>query len=222
MATYTYDPSWWDSFDKGNSIEWVMTSGNGAYAGGSLIGAQTRTHQGYLVASLNPPTERMVILEKISEYIRIGGEDYDLEASSHRGGKRSEGQRYLRKVTYDGTIGFCYELGSAKDDTHSSPVCESGAGLFTMSKHIALVRGENTVAVDYVFTNYSADEAEIYLTPLINCREHNTLMRREDLDFDLLLTGDTLSAVPAKRPDIRIDLSFSEGEFIELLDKYDA
>ena len=35
--------------------EWAMTNGIGGYAGGSVIGACNRTHQGYLIASLHPP-----------------------------------------------------------------------------------------------------------------------------------------------------------------------
>ena len=222
MATYTYDSSYWSSFEKGNALEWVMTSGNGAYAGGSLIGARNRTHQGYLIASLNPPTERYVVLEQISEFISIGGICYDLETSQHRGRVYSEGQKYLKKVTYDGTVRFDYELGPAGTGAQGLPECEAGVCTFSLTRHIALVRDENTVAVDYTFTNYSAEEAAVYLTPAFTFREHNTLKSAEDLKFTDLITGDTLSLVPYEKDDIRIDLSVSEGRFLELADKFDA
>ncbi len=222
MMTYTYDPSRWNTFEEGNSLEWVMTSGNGGYAGGSLIGARNRTHQGYLTAALNPPTERFVVLEQISEFISVGGTEYDLETLQHRGKVYSEGQKYLKKVTYDGTIRFDYELGPVRTDAESLPECESGVCVFTQTKHIALLRDENTVAVDYTFTNYSAEEAAVCLTPAFTFREHNTLKSAEDLKFTDLITGDTLSLIPHEKEDIRIDLSVSEGRFLELADKYDA
>ncbi len=215
MATYTYDARYWSSFDEGNSMEWVLTAGNGAYAGGSLIGAENRTHQGYLIASLNPPTGRYVVLDRITEYVNLGSKDYDLEASQHKGHTITDGYRYLKKVTYDGTVKFEYDLKE-----HSS-ACESGTSPMSLTKHIALVRDENTVAVEYRFINYSADKAEIYLTPRFNFHEHNTLSSEEDLKFLSLVTGDTLSLVPEQKDDIRIDLSVSEGEFLELADKYD-
>ena len=215
MAIYTYDPRYWSNFDEGNSLEWVLTAGNGAYAGGSLVGARNRTHQGYLIASLNPPTGRYVVLDQITEYVSLGSKDYDLEASQHKGHLITEGYRYLKRVTYDGTVKFEYDLKELSSD------CESGTSPMSVTKHIALVRDENTVAVEYRFINYSADKAEIYLTPKFNCREHNTLSSTEDLKFLSLITGDTLSLVPEPKDDIRIDLSVSEGEFLELADKYD-
>ena len=45
-------------FEKNIRREWTMTNGIGGYAGGSIIGACNRTHQGYLIASLHPPVER--------------------------------------------------------------------------------------------------------------------------------------------------------------------
>ncbi|MBO4899557.1 MAG: glycogen debranching enzyme family protein [Lachnospiraceae bacterium] len=198
-----------------------MTSGNGAYAGGSLIGARNRTHQGYLIASFNPPTERYVVLEQISEFISVGGTDYDLETSQHRGGVYSEGQKFLKKVTYDGTVRFEYELGPSQPDAKGLPECEAGVCTFSEIKHIALARDENTAVVDYTFTNYSAEEAFVYLTPAFTFREHNTLKSADDHKFADLITGDTLSLVPYEKDDIRIDLSVSEGRFLELADKYD-
>lgn len=232
MATYTYDSSYWPDYDTGNSLEWVITSGNGGYGGGSLIGGRNRTHQGYLIASLNPPTERYVVLEQITEYVSLGGVDYDLEAAQHRGHQVTDGYMYLKRVTFDGTIRYEYELraagapaGSDIDEgagRSASPECESGTCPMSLTKHIALVRDENTVAIDYKLTNYSADEALVYLTPKFNFREHNTLTTADDLKFHTILTGDTLSLVPCAKENMRIDLSISEGRYLELADKYDA
>ncbi len=45
-------------FEKNIRREWTMTNGIGGYAGGSIIVACNRTHQGYLIASLPSPVER--------------------------------------------------------------------------------------------------------------------------------------------------------------------
>lgn len=229
MATYTYDRSYWPDHDTGNSLEWVITSGNGGYGGGSLTGGQNRTHQGYLIASLNPPTGRYVVLEQITEYVSLSGSEYDLESAQHSGHCITEGYHYLKRVTYDGTVRFIYELTPALSDRSLAgteiedgmPECESGTCPMSVVKHIALIRDENTVAVDYCLTNYSPDEAYVYLTPKFSFREHNTLTTAEDLRFHSILTGDTLSLVPLAKDDIRVDLSVSEGRFLELSDKFD-
>ena len=54
-------------FEKNIRREWTMTNGIGGYAGGSIIGACNRTHQGYLIASLHPPVERYLVFSKTNE-----------------------------------------------------------------------------------------------------------------------------------------------------------
>ena len=278
MSIYRYDRRYWENHIQAHALEWVMTSGNGAYSGGTIAGGRNRTHQGYLVASLEPPTKRYVVLEEITEYVRLGDTDYDLESAIRKNGENADGYRFLKKMSYDGTVRFEYELrpqapgsdldcelrlqapGSDPDcelrpqAPGSVPDCESGTCAMSVVKHIAMVRGENTLAVDYTLTNYSADKAEVYITPKFNLREHNTLTSAEDMAFDTILTGDTLSIVKAQpgnegsedpgnegtdystnegtvysvmegaedSDNFRIDFSVSEGEYLELSEKYDT
>ena len=67
MVQYNYTKESFSSFKDGIQREWVMTNGLGSYAGSSLIGAHSRTHQGYLIASLHPPIERYLVFSKINE-----------------------------------------------------------------------------------------------------------------------------------------------------------
>ena len=41
--------------------EWVLTNGIGGYAGSSVTGAHARKHHGYLIASLHPPVEPLLM-----------------------------------------------------------------------------------------------------------------------------------------------------------------
>ena len=54
-------------FEKNIRREWTMTNGIGGYAGGSIIGACNRTHQGYLIASTVSYTH--LFLLSVSHYI---------------------------------------------------------------------------------------------------------------------------------------------------------
>lgn len=206
--TYTYDSKYWQSFDAGNRLEWVMTNGIGGYAGGSIIGAKNRTHQGYLIASLHPPVKRYAVLETIDEWISVDGNEYDLQTARYRIDgeiQYREGYKYLESVAYDGTIAFdMYVPG------------------MHIKKEIGLVRDENTVVIAYELKNDTDSEAVVILTPKFNYREHNTLPKEEDIKFQVLITGDTLSLVPEDNRNLRIDFCVSEGEYYELRDKYDA
>ena len=71
-------------FEKNIRREWTMTNGIGGYAGGSIIGACNRTHQGYLIASLHPPVERYLVFSKTNEKLTQGTHVYNLPACRER------------------------------------------------------------------------------------------------------------------------------------------
>lgn len=58
--------------------EWLVTNGIGGYASGTLSGVLTRRYHGLLVASLNPPVERMNLVAKFDPWVRYNGKTYPL------------------------------------------------------------------------------------------------------------------------------------------------
>src|SRR5437763_4441554 len=51
--------------------EWLVANGIGGYASASLAGANPRRYHGLLVAALNPPLGRAVLLSKLEESVEI-------------------------------------------------------------------------------------------------------------------------------------------------------
>ena len=66
------------NLENGLKKEWIITNGIGGYSSSTIIGANTRKYHGLLVAPLNPPANRYVILSKLDESIEIRGRKYDL------------------------------------------------------------------------------------------------------------------------------------------------
>ena len=59
--------------------EWVITNGIGGYAASTDFGGMnTRKYHGLLVASLNPPGQRRLVLSKVDESITIDSDNYGL------------------------------------------------------------------------------------------------------------------------------------------------
>jgi len=58
--------------------EWLTTNGLGGYASGTVCGANTRRYHGLLVAALEPPGQRTVLLSRLDETVIVGGEVYEL------------------------------------------------------------------------------------------------------------------------------------------------
>ena len=60
-----------------STCEWLVTNGVGGYAAGMVAGANTRRYHGLLVASIKPPTERVLLLATIQLVCRYLGERHE-------------------------------------------------------------------------------------------------------------------------------------------------
>lgn len=226
------------NFKENAKREWALTNGIGGYAGGCVLGSLGRTHQGYLIASLHPPVERYLVFSKTNEKLCCGDTVYNLECAQHAGKEMNmtlvssedipdvykdpdtvsvasdfiprepiytEGQKYLTAFDYDGTVCYTYQAGN-----------------ITLKKHISLVQGKNTVAVAYHITN-TGKASELFITPLMNYREHNGSSTKKTLLFNkFLLKEDTgFLLIPEENPEVEILLMASEGEVLPSENLYD-
>ena len=206
MITYQYTQKDWTTFKEGIKREWAVTNGIGGYAGSSMIGAHSRTHQGYLIASLHAPIERYLVFSKINETATVGTSTVSFETSQHcASGKTvyTEGQKFLTSFIYDGSVHYTYETDN-----------------FSFEKHITLKRNANVCAVAYELTAGDSD-CTFTLTPLFNYREHSESSTPDTLKFETFTKDRTFYLVPEKNKDIAIRFQTSEGTFSEREIVYD-
>ena len=206
MITYQYTQKDWTTFKEGIKREWAVTNGIGGYAGSSMIGAHSRTHQGYLIASLHAPIERYLVFSKINETVTVGTRTVSFETSQHRASGKTvytEGQKFLTSFIYDGSVHYTYETDN-----------------FSFEKHITLKRNANVCAVSYELTAGDND-CTFTLTPLFNYREHSESSTPDTLRFDTFTEDRTFYLVPEKNKDIAIRFQTSEGTFSERETVYD-
>lgn len=206
MITYQYTQKDWTTFKEGIKREWAVTNGIGGYAGSSMIGAHSRTHQGYLIASLHAPIERYLVFSKINETVTVGTKTVSFETSQHRASGKTvytEGQKFLTSFSYDGSVHYTYETDN-----------------FSFEKHITLKRNANVCAVSYELTAGDSD-CTFTLTPLFNYREHSESSTPDTLRFETFTEDRTFYLVPEKNKDIAIRFQTSEGTFSERETVYD-
>lgn len=206
MITYQYTQKDWTTFKEGIKREWAVTNGIGGYAGSSMIGAHSRTHQGYLIASLHAPIERYLVFSKINETVTVGTRTVSFETSQHRASGKTvyaEGQKFLTSFIYDGSVHYAYETDN-----------------FSFEKHITLKRNANVCAVAYELT--AGDSGCTFtLTPLFNYREHSESSTPDTLKFETFTKDRAFYLVPEKNKDIAIRFQTSEGTFSERETVYD-
>ncbi len=69
--TYRFGRSAFRNFEQGTAKEWLLSNGLGGYANSTVCGSSSRTFSAYLIASLHPPVDRMLVLAKTHEELRI-------------------------------------------------------------------------------------------------------------------------------------------------------
>lgn len=193
---YKYGRGMWKTIEQGNELLWVVGNGIGGYANHTVAGGSSQAFHGYLIASLNAPVNRKLILTRVQEQIFIKDREYDLTSQQYIGTSKN-GQEYLEKFTLDAIPEYVYRV----EDVY-------------INKTIAMEYGHNTVAVCYEIENGS-EEASLNLVPLFNYREAGETSERSDLKFDVNVSEKTLTLVPEQNKDIKIDFYTSEGEYFD-------
>jgi predicted glycogen debranching enzyme len=151
--------------------EWLVTNGIGGYAMGSLAGARTRRYHGLLIAALQPPTRRTMMVANLDAWIEIDGRRSPLVTHEWAAGVvLPDGYRHLESFRLDGAIPtFVWALGDVQ-----------------VVQRIWMAQGHNTTYVTYTFHRGTAN-VRLVLKPLCTYRDHHTLTKggyRVDVDFD--------------------------------------
>ncbi len=146
--------------------EWIVTNGLGGYASGTSMGINTRKYHGLLVASMNPPVERRLMLCSLDEEIIAGEDTYYLAAHQYPGKVHPEGYRYLMGFAMDPIPTFRYMTGG-----------------ISIEKKLFMVYGENTIIIMYNIHNPLDTDVSLRMFPLVNDRDIHHLTRSKDINF---------------------------------------
>ena len=116
------------------SHEWLVTNGIGGYAFGTIAGHQTRCYHGLLVAALQPPLGRILLVAKLDETARYASEEFELFTNRWADGTVApEGYRNIERFHLEGT----------------TPVWTFALADALLEKRIFMQSGSNTTYVLY-------------------------------------------------------------------------
>lgn len=86
------------------SREWLVTNGLGGYAFGTVAGHHTRCYHGLLVAALEPPSQRVVLIAKLDETAQYASQRFDLATNRWADGTLAPaGYRNIERFCLEGT-----------------------------------------------------------------------------------------------------------------------
>src|ERR1051325_1391865 len=110
----------WSNLDAAHSEprltrEWLVPNGLGGYASGTVAGLSSRRYHGLLIAALPAPLGRQVMLNHLSELVRLpDGTTALLGGLERKAGVDVPGARYLTEFRLDnGLPVWSYRVGNA-------------------------------------------------------------------------------------------------------------
>lgn len=185
-------------FEETSELEWLVTNGLGGYSSSSLSGANTRRYHGLLVAALQPPTGRTVMVSKIEESIAFGRDSrVGLSSNRYPGVIYPEGHQYLEAFERQPIPAFHYTVDGNR-----------------LAKRVFMVHGSNTTVVEYENTGESA--FHLVLNPLFVNRDYHSLFSENGFfDYYVDWKSDRQAVIYAHYGAPALYFSFSKGVFAQ-------
>ena len=184
------------NIEEGIKREWVITNGLGGYASSTILGVNTRKYHGLLVAPLNPPGSRNLILSKLDESIEIDGKSYGLFTNMCKN-YVSDGYKYLERFEKEYIPIFTYKVEDVE-----------------IKKFICMEHGKNTVAVLYTIKN-GDHTGKFTVAPIINFRDFHSTTKDYDFNLKQDITENKVKIVVNERSTIPIYMNMTEGKYIK-------
>lgn len=146
------------SLEIAEQREWLVTNGMGGYASGTVSGNLTRRYHGHLVAALNPPLGRTLLVAKLEEIATYDGADYPLSSNRWASGAvEPKGYLNIDSFSLEG----------------ATPVWRFAFGDALLEKRIWMRQGENTTYVQYTFVSGS-HTLRLAIKALVNYRDFHS------------------------------------------------
>ncbi|MCG3125349.1 MAG: hypothetical protein CHACPFDD_00167 [Phycisphaerae bacterium] len=177
--------------------EWLLTNGIGGFAMGTVAGCLTRRYHGLLIAALQPPLGRTLMLAKLDETLRIGDESIGLYANCWDNGiEQTAGVHFVRCCELRGGVPtWTFEL----------------AGL-RLIKRIWMEHGQNTVYLSYELlpgrTTARTARVSLECRALVNHRDYHALTAAGDWQTAVEANGRELTVIAREgAPPLRLSAS---------------
>lgn len=183
-------------FEKALKQDWIITNGLGGYSSSSILGINTRKYHGLLVAPLNPPGNRNLILSKVDESFESGGQEYPIYSNI---GKDyiSKGYQYLKAFEKEYIPIFTYEVDGA-----------------IIKKYICMEHGKNTVCVLYNIKN-NEKRTKFKIAPIVNFRDFHTTTPNAEFNLKQEIKDTKVKIIINNQGQTPIYMKTSEGKYIE-------
>ncbi len=187
--------------------EWLVTNGLGGFASGTVGGVASRRYHGLLIAALPAPLGRWVMLNHLTELVRLSDGTTALLGGEERVGGVLDlpGASYLTE--------FRLHMGL--------PIWHYEVGAVVIEKQILLPHGQNTVHICYRILE-GTERVRLKLRPSLHFRPHEAAVDEKPAESCTVAVNHhryEITAEGTALPPLRLYLH-SEGPAFTLESKY--
>ncbi len=162
------------NLEAGLNLEWLVTNGRGGFAMGTANQALARRYHGLLVAAIDPPVERFVLLAKLDATVTIGEATFDIATNDYVGAVHPHGYRFLESFS-----------------SRPYPTWRWRTGDAIIEQTLCMAEGEDTTFVRYRLVD--GPRLRISVRPLSTSRHFHMLTCSLDLGApNVISRGDRL------------------------------
>ena len=176
--------------------EWIITNGIGGFCSSTVIGANTRRYHGLLIASLNPPASRYLILSKLDESISIEDRNYCLYTNIC---KEYVSDGFKRQESFEKEYFpiFNYKVEDVK-----------------IEKKITMMYGKNTTVVSYKIRN-GRQASKMTIAPIVNFRNFHSMTTNKNFNLKQNVNATKVCVNFVEENTRPIYMYLSEGKYID-------
>ncbi len=176
-----------ERMDDLDTREWLLTNGLGSFASGTVCDARTRGYHGWLIAALDPPGHRTLLLSHLEASLEVAGQIFALGTNFWKVGKVDPlGYQLLRVFSADPVPTWIWGQG----DWQVSRKIAMPYGLLHRGSEPRFTPAQpqvtNRVLVQYQYTG--SQLGVLRLRPLIGDRDFHRLQKQDpNLTFSQLV-----------------------------------
>ncbi len=173
------------------NTEWLQTNGMGGFASGAVFGPPTRRYHGLLCASLNPPTERVILVSHLLETVQVGEQVLPL-STEHYLRHRPKSKVQVNSFKNTPYAQWQYKLNGAQ-----------------VAKSVLMLKEENTTLVRY--TNTGKQPLTLFIKPLLALRDFHHL-RTGATSVEKSIEGNTVKVQSPEMPTVFLSASVARWQ----------
>ena len=144
--------------ERALTLEWLETNGRGGFASGTVAGAQTRRYHALLLTARNPPSERIVLVNHVEEWLERDDATIPLTTNLYPGAVHPSG--------FERCVGFAL---------HPWPVWTYVDAGYTITREILCVRGRDLVILRWALAGQSTHAVRLRVRPKLTGRDYHAL-----------------------------------------------